>query len=99
MISPSSAPENSSIPSHISSAYSVCQANSRSVPVRLMNTSNFDIDLHVGQKVGEFCPFVEVSAVDYSAYPTSSSHCCSTTTVSEDLILDLILDLTKSIEP
>ena len=89
MISPFSAPENSSIPSHILSAYSVCQANSRSVPVRLMNTSNFDIDLHVGQKVGEFCPLVEVPAVDYSAYPPSSSHCCSTTTVSEDLILDL----------
>ena len=89
MISPFSAPENSSIPSHILLAYSVCQANSRSVPVRIMNTSNFDIDLHVGQKVGEFCPLVEVPAVDYSAYPTSSSHCCSTTTVSEDLIFDL----------
>ena len=60
MISPFSATESFSIPSHILSAYSVCQANSRRVPVRLMNTSNFDIELHAGQKVSEFCPLVEV---------------------------------------
>jgi len=40
-------------------AYTVCQAEGRNVPVRLMNTSNLDIQLHAGQKVGLFCPLVE----------------------------------------
>ena len=89
IIFPCSAAENSSLPSHILSAYSVCQANSRGAPVRLMNTFNFDIELHAGQKVGEFCPLVEVPAIDYSTDPTSSSHYCNTTTVSKDIRVDL----------
>jgi len=40
-------------------AYTVCQAEGRNVPVRLMNTSNLDLQLHAGQKVGLFCPLVE----------------------------------------
>ena len=59
------------------------------MPIIVVNTSNFDIDLHAGQKVDELCPRVEVPAVNCSADPLSSSHCCSTTTVFEDIILDL----------
>ena len=40
-------------------AHTVCQAEGRNVPVRLMNSSNLDLQLHAGQKVGLFCPLVE----------------------------------------
>ena len=43
----------------ILAAYTVCQAEGRKVPVRLMNTSNVDLELHAGQKVGLFCPLIE----------------------------------------
>ncbi len=44
--------------------YAVCQAQDRSIPVRLMNTSNVDIELQAGQKVGEFYPLVQVLCSD-----------------------------------
>ena len=40
-------------------AHTVCQAEGRNVPVRLMNSSNLDLQLHAGQKVGLFCTLVE----------------------------------------
>jgi len=63
-------PDAASIPSHILPAYTVSCANDRSVYVRLMNTSNIDVELQVGQKIGEFCPLVET--LDHS-----SSQCYS----------------------
>ena len=52
-------PDSSSIPSHIFPAYTVSCASDRTVYVRLMNTSNIDVELQAGQKIGEFCPLVE----------------------------------------
>ena len=89
MISPFNGSDSPSVPSTVLAAYSVCQASSRSVPVRLMNTSNFDIKLHAGQKVGEFCPIVEVPLINHNIYSNVPTHCCSTTTVSKDIIHDL----------
>ena len=43
----------------ILAAYTVCQPEGRDVPVRLMNTSNIDLQVHAGQKVRLFCPLVE----------------------------------------
>ena len=40
-------------------AYSVSPAHNRSILVRLMNTASFDVELHTGQKVCEFCPLFE----------------------------------------
>ena len=51
------------------SAYSVSQAEGRHIPIRLMNTANFDIELQAGQKVSEFCPVVESSAVQSDSLP------------------------------
>lgn len=67
-------------------AYSVCQANSRSVPVRLMNTSHLHIELQAGQKVGEFCPLVEAPSVACNGHDENSNLCCSTTSPSIEII-------------
>ncbi len=52
-------PFHSSLPAHLLVAYSVSQANFRSIPIRLMNTSNIDFELQAGQKVVQFSPLVE----------------------------------------
>ena len=52
--------EASDLSASIFAAYTVCQADSRNVVVRLMNTSNVDIQLQAGQKISEFCPHVEI---------------------------------------
>ena len=57
MVSPMS--DNLTLPSNILAAYSVCQVQGRTLPVRIMNTSNVDIELHAGQKVSEFCPVLD----------------------------------------
>ena len=67
-------PDSASIPSHILPAYTVSCASDRTVYVRLMNTSNIDIELQSGQKIGEFCPLVET--LDFSpseCYSAASS--------------------------
>ena len=61
-------PDAAGIPSHILLAYIVSCASDRSVDVCLMNTSNIDVELQTGQKIGEFCPLVET-------FDHSSSHC------------------------
>ena len=53
------------------SAYSVSQAEGRQIPIRLMNTANFDIELQAGQKVSEFCPVVESPAAKSESTPYS----------------------------
>ena len=58
MVSPLS--DNLTLPSSILAAYSVCQVQGRRLPVRIMNTSNIDIQLHAGQKVSEFCPVLDI---------------------------------------
>ena len=63
-------PDSASIPSHIFPAYTVSCASNRTVYVRLMNTSNIDVELQAGQKIGELCPLVET--LDHS-----SSECYS----------------------
>ena len=52
---------DSALACSISAAYTVCWSESRNVPVRLMNTSNVDLQLHVGQTIGLFCPFSDGS--------------------------------------
>ena len=58
------------IEGNILSAYSVSQANGRCILVRLMNVANYDIELHAGQKVSDFCPLLEAptSLTDNSSY-------------------------------
>ena len=89
MITPITDINSTPIILNILPAYSVCQADSRSVPVRLMNTSNFDLELQAGQKVSEFCPIIEAPSVAPSGHHEHSNLCCSTTSTSVETINEL----------
>ena len=89
MITPFPDSDNFSMSLNILPAYSVCRANSRSVPVRLMNTPSLDIELQAGQKVSEFCSFVEVPYIASDGHHDNSNLCCSTTLPSMETINDL----------
>ena len=52
--------QNDSLPAQLLVAYSVNQAEGRQVSLRIMNTSNYDINLHAGQQIGEYCPLIEI---------------------------------------
>ena len=56
MVSPVS---KDSIPTNILVAYSVCQAENRDIPVRIMNSSTIALQLESGQQICEFCPLVD----------------------------------------
>ena len=79
MVSPTS--NNLTLPSSILAAYSVCQVQGRNLPVRIMNTSNIDIELHAGQKVSEFCTVLDTpdtyecmaSTTELSSLPNNPS--------------------------
>ena len=47
---------NDSFPSCLHPAYSVCVADNRSVPVRLLNTGESVVELQKGQHIADFCP-------------------------------------------
>ena len=59
MVVPLPETAKASIPPHIFPAYTVSQADDRTVFVCLMNTPTNDFQLQAGQKIGEFCPVVE----------------------------------------
>jgi len=52
MISPKSNPETESSGIHV--AYVVAQANGRTIPVRIANTTNKEIELASGKNIAEF---------------------------------------------
>ena len=83
MVTPAS--DNEAFPSNIFPAYSVSQANSRHIPVRLMNTASFDIELQLGQKVGEFCPLVASPENITSCTVTSNSTSSTCSTIQHEL--------------
>ena len=95
MISP--LPERLNLPASIIPAYSICQADSRDIFARLMNTYSINIQLQAGQKIGELCPLVEV--VEPRA-PTPTQHpsfVCSTTDSSSDIARQLDSAISSSI--
>ena len=51
--------QKDSISPHVLVAYSVSQAEGRNVFLRIMNTSNCDIQLQAGQQIGEYCPLID----------------------------------------
>ena len=62
--------QHDSLPSHLLVAYSVNQAVGRQVALRIMNTSNCDITLQAGQRIGEYCPLLDtLSSVDTQGTP------------------------------
>ena len=61
MISPI---DNYEFPSSLLAAYTVCQAQNRNVVVRVMNTSNINVELQAGQKICEFYPLVKTYSPD-----------------------------------
>ena len=68
--------ESSEVPYTV--AYSVSQADRRTVPVRIMNSSSSANELHSGQKVAKFCPLTElVSSSTYLPKNTSCNTSCS----------------------
>ena len=54
-------------PSGLYPAYSVSAADSRAVPVRLINTNNEVCELHKGQRVADFCPISSAIPPDLPA--------------------------------
>ena len=88
-------PDSSSIPSLIFPAYTVSCASDRTVYVCLLITSNIDVELQAGQKIGEFCPLVEThnhSASEcYSV--ASSSGIKDTTHIASQLEANINSDL------
>ena len=90
---------NESLPTGILAAYSVSQAESRKVLVRLMNSSNFDISLQAGQKISEFCPLVEPiakSSAHNKCTPGPNLVCGSI--IPEKLSLELEAAISPSLE-
>ena len=69
MVSPLS--DSLVIPPSLFAAYNVRQVQSRVLPVRIMNTSHVNIELHAGQNISEFCPIIDVS--DQSEFIASAT--------------------------
>ena len=76
--------------------YAVCQAQDRNIPVRLMNTSNVDAELQAGQKVGEFCPVVEVLCSDQVSLSQSDDLHLSCGTLSQSDIAHQLEECSSS---
>ena len=70
--------DSTTLSSSVIVSYTVCQASSRCIPVRLMNTSNVDIQLLAGQRVSDFSPLVENDLSAPSLSADESSVTCST---------------------
>ena len=70
--------DSTTLSSSIIVSYAVCQAASRCIPVRLMNTSNVDIQLLAGQRVSDFSSLIEHDPVTPSFSADESSVTCST---------------------
>ena len=86
---------SSEFPSSLLAAYSVCQEQGKSIVVRLMNTSNVNIELQAGQQVSEFCPLVE--SYDPHLFHESDNQVagnCSTMSIN-----NLASQLTAQIDP
>ncbi|MEL7426754.1 MAG: RNase H-like domain-containing protein [Bacteroidota bacterium] len=96
MISPLS--DSSTISHSIITAYTVCHADARNVIVRLMNTSNTNIELQVGQKIGEFCPLVEAPCQNNYSLDNNNFSCSTRVTpgVSSELEAALSDNLSPS---
>ena len=62
-------------PSGLYPAYSVSAADSRAVPVRLINTNNEVCELHKGQRVADFCPMSSAIPPDLPARNRPLSMC------------------------
>ena len=62
----------SSLPGSILAAYTVYQAKGKLIPVRLMNTSNTDIELQKGQNVSKFCALIEGFTPSQPPRPTDA---------------------------
>ena len=97
MVSPLS--DSLVIPPSLFAAYSVCQVQGRDLPVRIMNTSHVNIELHASQKISEFCPVIDVpdqsefiaSAIVLPSPPSASSH----TMIKQQLEASLSADLSS----
>ena len=87
------------IPSHLIVAYSVCQADNRDIPVRIMNSSNIALQLESGQQICEFCPLVDnISPPSlHSAIDSNPSLLCNSST-SSNVEDDLSAALSSSLD-
>ena len=84
MIRPVSNPD---FPSCLLAAYTVCQAQNREIIVRLMNTSNVNVEVHAGQKDSDFCPLVE----------HYDPHSCQESEILNTGLMQVLLQLSDSI--
>ena len=90
-------PDAASIPSHILPAHTVSCASDISVYIRLMNTSNIDVELQAGQKIGDFCPLVETVNYSYChCYSIASSFVVQDTSpIAKQLVANIDSDILK----
>ena len=65
--------QKDSISPHVLVAYSVSQAEGRNVFLRIMNTSNCDIQLQAGQQIGEYCPLIDTLLPNLDE-PSTANH-------------------------
>ena len=70
-------------------AYSVSQADRRTVPVRTMNSSSSAIEFHSGQKVAKFCPLVELASSNTYLPENASCSVVNKTLMSSQINSDL----------
>ena len=87
------------LPTHLMVAYSVCQADKRNIPVRIMNSSNIALQLESGQQICEFCPLVDnISPPSlHSAIDSNPCLLCNSST-SSNVENDLSAALSSSLD-
>ena len=68
--------QKDSISPHVLVLYSVSQAEGRNVFVRIMNTSNCDIQLQAGQQIGEYWPLIDTLLPNLHE-PSTANHTVS----------------------
>ena len=94
--------QKDSLSPYILVAYSVSQAEGRNVFLRIMNTSNCDIQLQVGQQIGEYCPLLDTllptSVVPFTIDNSNSNPTFACTSFSQNQIkTDLEAQLSPSL--
>ena len=85
-----------SIPTNVLVAYSVCQAENRDIPVRIMNSSNIVLQLESGQKICEFCPLV----ASVPSHSSQNNHIFNPSLLCGSLISNKVKDdLSSALSP
>ena len=78
-------------------AYCLSQATNRNVPIRILNSSESNTELHQGQKIAKFWPVVE--SVSVSQCASSDNDICASVTDNTQISPDTLAELHAAISP